>query len=134
MTARSRRGLEAIRPAGSAPLRTCVGCRRVRPQAELLRLIRGPEGFVEPDPRRRRGGRGAYLCRSESCLDEALRRGRWGHAFRAPATLRPETVERLRDSIEAGREPEHSSQSCDDGIQPAARASGRPAAPVEGGW
>ena len=134
MTTRPRRRREESRPAGSAPVRTCVGCRRVRPQAELLRLVRDAEGFVEPDPRRRGGGRGAYLCRSESCVDEALRRGRWGHAFRAPAALRPETVERLRASIEAGREPELSSQSCDDGIYPAARVSGRPGASVEGGW
>ncbi len=96
--------------------------------------MRDPEGFVEPDPRRRSAGRGAYLCRSESCLDEALRRGRWGHAFRAPAALRPETVERLRASIEAGLEPELSSRSCDGGIHPTARTSARPGVPVEGGW
>ncbi|HEY7514577.1 MAG TPA: YlxR family protein, partial [Vicinamibacteria bacterium] len=49
-------------------LRSCLGCRRVRPQAELLRIVRMPDGRVEPDPHRRAGGRGAYLCRRVACL------------------------------------------------------------------
>jgi predicted RNA-binding protein YlxR (DUF448 family) len=55
----------------------------------MLRLTRGAEGAVEPDPRRIRGGRGAYLCRRERCLREALRRGRWAQAFRAPTVVTP---------------------------------------------
>jgi uncharacterized protein len=89
-------------PAGLAPHRTCIGCRRVSPQRALLRLVRTPEGFVEPDPRRKLGGRGAYLCPSEGCLTDAVRRGRWAHAFRAPAVLPPEAVEQLRALIRAG--------------------------------
>jgi predicted RNA-binding protein YlxR (DUF448 family) len=90
----------------AAPLRTCVGCRRVRSQAALLRLVRTPEGFVEPDPDRRRAGRGAYVCPSEGCMNEAVRRGRWAQVFRAPAALAPPAIERLRALIQAEREPE----------------------------
>ena len=78
------------------PLRTCIGCRRALPQAALLRVARTPDGFVEPDPRRRGRGRGAYLCFREECLTETVRRGRWAHAFRASVTARPEAIERLR--------------------------------------
>jgi predicted RNA-binding protein YlxR (DUF448 family) len=78
------------------PMRTCVGCRRSRPQAELLRLVRTPDGGVAEDPRRRAGGRGAYLCRREACLSECVRRGRWFQAFRAPAMTTPDAVARLR--------------------------------------
>jgi predicted RNA-binding protein YlxR (DUF448 family) len=78
------------------PHRTCIGCRAVRPQADLLRLARSAEGRVEPDPGRRGGGRGAYVCRSERCLGEAVRRSRWAQVFRAPAVLGPEAAERVR--------------------------------------
>jgi predicted RNA-binding protein YlxR (DUF448 family) len=79
-----------------APLRTCLGCRRSRPQRELLRIVRTPDGQVQADPRRSAPGRGAYLCRQQACLTESVRRGRWPQAFRAPAVATPEVVERLR--------------------------------------
>jgi hypothetical protein len=85
-----------------APIRTCLGCRRPRPQAELLRIVRTPDGRLEADPRRRAGGRGAYLCRREACLSECVRRARWSHAFRVPAVVTPEGVARLRAALAGG--------------------------------
>jgi len=55
------------------PRRTCVGCRAVREQRRLLRLTADGAGGVAVDPRRATG-RGAYLCPSVACLEEALRR------------------------------------------------------------
>jgi predicted RNA-binding protein YlxR (DUF448 family) len=86
------------------PVRTCLGCRRARPQSELLRFVRAPDGGVEPDPERRGRGRGAYLCRREACLSECVRRGRWPQAFRAPAVATPEVVARLRELMSQGQE------------------------------
>ena len=84
---------------GRSPIRTCVACRRTRPQVELLRIVRTPDGRVEPDPRRRRGGRGAYLCRREACLTECVRRARWPQAFRAPTVATSDGVARLRELL-----------------------------------
>lgn len=83
-------------PSARHPLRTCVGCRRVLPQGTLLRIARTPDGLLEPDPGRRGGGRGTYLCFREVCLTEAIRRGRWVQAFRVPTVAGPETIARLR--------------------------------------
>ena len=55
------------------PRRTCIGCRAVREQRRLLRLAADGDGGVVVNPRRPTG-RGAYLCPSVACLDEALRR------------------------------------------------------------
>ena len=135
--ARGRAPRSRPAPTGAAPgpLRTCLGCRQVRPQAELVRLVRGSDGLVEPDPWRRRGGRGAYLCRSARCLDEAMRRRRWPQAFRAPATLTPAAADGVRALLVEGRlGPGPTSPGWDDGIQVAARGSGQLEAPVEGGW
>src|SRR4028118_355730 len=74
------------------PMRTCVGCRHIRPQAELLRthclhgrpvpaLRRRPEAVSVDSPRA--VGRAAYLCPSRSCLKQAARRGGFARTFQA---------------------------------------------------
>lgn len=85
-----------------APMRTCVGCRSVRPQAELLRTLR-QHGHVVPALRpvatpvptdgARHVGRAAYLCPSRSCLSQAVRRGGFARAFQAsPVTADVDTL------------------------------------------
>lgn len=81
------------------PQRTCIGCRRVRPKRELLRIVRTPEGEILFDPTGRRAGRGAYLCPSASCLDRALKARELGRALKAEPS--PETVNRLREELSA---------------------------------
>ena len=112
-------------PRRSAPLRTCVGCRRVRPQAELLRLGRGPDGQVVPDPDRRVVGRGAYLCRRDSCLLESVRRGRWPHAFRGPAVATPEAILAAVEKWLATQEAEQAAAQAAAAEQAAAAAEPR---------
>jgi hypothetical protein len=64
------------------PERTCVGCRGKAPKAELLRLVRSPDGVVLVDPAGSTPGRGAYVHRDRSCVDAALAKGRLGRAVR----------------------------------------------------
>ena len=54
-----------------AETRTCSACREKAQQSELLRVVRTPEGFVVFDRSRKMNGRGAYLCRKQTCLDKA---------------------------------------------------------------
>ena len=68
----------------AAPQRTCIGCRKVRPQAALLRLVRGADGRVHVDSGGRAEGRGAYVCPDPGCLGKAFSAGRLGHAFKRP--------------------------------------------------
>lgn len=53
------------------PERRCMGCNEHKPKSELLRVVRTPEGNVELDFGGRKNGRGAYICRSVSCLKKA---------------------------------------------------------------
>jgi len=55
------------------PERQCLGCREMKPKAELVRVVRSPEGTVSVDLRGKAPGRGAYVCRSADCLKKALR-------------------------------------------------------------
>jgi uncharacterized protein len=56
------------------PLRTCVGCRRVVPQATLLRVVL-VDAAVVVDEERRRPGRGAWVHRERGCIQNAARGG-----------------------------------------------------------
>jgi len=68
-------------PRGHAPQRCCIGCRRVRPKGELLRIVRTPEGEIRADAGGKMPGRGAYLCPGEECLRLALKQRRLERAL-----------------------------------------------------
>jgi predicted RNA-binding protein YlxR (DUF448 family) len=75
--------------AGHIPLRTCVGCRRVREKTHLLRIVRRNDGTVAIDRKGTAPGRGAYLCPDPACLKLAHKRGALERSFRAHV---PESV------------------------------------------
>jgi predicted RNA-binding protein YlxR (DUF448 family) len=53
----------------------CVACREHDTKRGLYRIVRTPEGTIEPDPTGRRNGRGAYLCTKAACWEKALGTG-----------------------------------------------------------
>ena len=53
------------------PMRQCMGCNEHLPKQELLRVVRSPENQVSLDFTGKKSGRGAYICRSEKCLQKA---------------------------------------------------------------
>ncbi len=81
------------------PDRTCVACRTVRQKRELLRVVRTPSGAVAIDETGRANGRGAYICRTTVCLDQAINKGALTRALRTP--LPPDLRTRIAGSLEA---------------------------------
>ena len=57
--------------AKKIPMRRCVGCNEHKPKAELLRVVRDPEGGISLDFKGKKSGRGAYICRDVKCLKKA---------------------------------------------------------------
>ena len=55
------------------PERQCMGCNEHFPKNTLLRVVRDPEGNVSLDFTGKKSGRGAYICKSESCLKKAIK-------------------------------------------------------------
>ena len=53
------------------PMRQCLGCNEHKPKIELMRVVRTPEGETVLDFTGKKSGRGAYVCRSLSCLKKA---------------------------------------------------------------
>lgn len=58
------------------PERQCLGCNGHFPKKELLRVVRDPAGTVSLDFTGKKSGRGAYICKSSTCLAKAERTGR----------------------------------------------------------
>ncbi len=75
------------------PMRMCVGCREMKPKRELLRVVRSPEGEISFDLTGRKPGRGAYVCRSVECLNQAIKKKQLERAFSAPVS------ESVRESL-----------------------------------
>jgi predicted RNA-binding protein YlxR (DUF448 family) len=62
--------------ARKMPMRRCTGCGEHFPKNTLIRILRTPEGEVVLDLTGKRSGRGAYICKSASCLKKARKSGR----------------------------------------------------------
>ncbi len=85
------------------PQRSCVACRQVRAKSELVRIVRTPQGDVRLDPVGKLAGRGAYLCPSLRCLEQAVKQGKLSRALASP--IGPEVIEAVREALsEAGTE------------------------------
>ena len=53
------------------PMRMCVGCREMKPKAQLLRVVKPQEGDARIDRTGKAQGRGAYVCGQIECLRKA---------------------------------------------------------------
>jgi len=69
----------------SEPVRTCAGCGRKAPQAELVRFA-AREGALLPTAT---GGRGAYTCRRLACFERATSRRAFNRILRQTVRVDP---------------------------------------------
>ena len=80
----------------SEPFRTCLGCRRARPKAALVRVLLGGDGIVRVDAAGTAPGRGAYVCPDPACVERAIKGARFGRAFRKPCNAGANLAEEVR--------------------------------------
>jgi predicted RNA-binding protein YlxR (DUF448 family) len=76
------------------PKRTCIACRKTESKRGLVRLVCVPEGGVEVDLTGKKSGRGAYLCPTRSCWENAFHDIRRLEAA-LRTRIRPESKETL---------------------------------------
>ena len=83
--------------AKKKPTRTCMACNEKKEKQELLRVVRTVEGNVEADLTGKKNGRGAYICKSEECLDKAIKTKKLERVFEREISL--ELYESIRGVI-----------------------------------
>jgi predicted RNA-binding protein YlxR (DUF448 family) len=70
------------------PVRTCAGCGRKAPQAELRRFAARDGELVRAGPQD--AGRSVYTCRRLACFERAAARRAFARTLRAPVKVDPE--------------------------------------------
>ena len=63
------------------PLRTCMGCNNPKEKNELLRIVKSKDGEISVDLTGKKSGRGAYICKSEECLEKIIKSKRLERIF-----------------------------------------------------
>ncbi len=62
----------------------CLGCQEMKTKKELIRIVKSKENDISVDFTGKKPGRGAYICRSTSCLEKARKGKRLERAFESP--------------------------------------------------
>ena len=55
------------------PERTCIGCNEKKEKKDLIRIVKSQDGVISVDTTGKANGRGAYICKSEQCLEKAIK-------------------------------------------------------------
>jgi uncharacterized protein len=74
-------------PHARARERMCVVTREVRPVAELIRFVIGPDGAAVPDLKQKLPGRGVWVTATQTALGDAIRRRAFARGFRREVRL-----------------------------------------------
>lgn len=55
------------------PQRQCVGCGENKDKKSMMRVIKTGENDILLDDTGKKNGRGAYICKTMSCLEKAMK-------------------------------------------------------------
>ena len=80
------------------PLRQCGGCGEMKPKAELVRVVRSPEGEISLDLTGKKNGRGSYICNNKKCFERAIKAKRFEKAFgvKIPENIEMQILEEIK--------------------------------------
>jgi predicted RNA-binding protein YlxR (DUF448 family) len=84
--------------ARKTPLRKCIACNEMKPKKELVRVVKNKENEVSVDLTGKANGRGAYICPTIDCFEEAYRNKKFQRALQTEIT--EEIYARLKNVID----------------------------------
>ena len=87
-------------PRARASERLCVATRMVRPVADLIRFVVGPDGDAVADIKHKLPGRGIWVTATQDALGEAIRRKAFARGFKREVRLPPDLIARTEQQLE----------------------------------
>lgn len=64
------------------PQRKCIVCGENKDKYELIRIVKNKEEGIILDPTGKKNGRGAYICKNETCINEAKKKRKLEKVFK----------------------------------------------------
>src|SRR5580693_8714043 len=80
--------------------RMCVATRTVRPVADMIRFVVGPDGEAVPDLKRKLPGRGVWVTATQDALSDAVKRKIFARGFKRDVRLPPDLLGRTEHLLE----------------------------------
>ncbi len=80
--------------------RLCVVTRTVRPVADMIRFVVGPDGEAVPDLKHKLPGRGVWVTASQDALGEAIKRKVFSRGFKRDVRLPADLLSRTERLLE----------------------------------
>ena len=80
--------------------RLCIVTREVKPVAEMIRFVIGPDRHLVPDLRRRLPGRGVWVTATRAAVAEAVKRRAFARAFKADVGVAPDLADEVEGLLE----------------------------------
>ena len=79
------------------PMRQCVGCKEMKMKKEMIRVLRTSEDEIVLDSTGKQNGRGAYICVSSECLQQAIKSRGLERSFKQ--SIPQDVYERLKGEM-----------------------------------
>jgi len=80
-------------PRRTSPERLCIATRAVKPTADMIRFVIGPDGAVVPDVKHKLPGRGVWVTANRAAVAAAVERKAFGRGFKREVRVAPDLVE-----------------------------------------
>lgn len=90
-------GPRAVAPGAE---RLCIVTRAVKPTAEMIRFVVGPDGAVVPDLKRKLPGRGVWVTATRAALTTAAERKVFARSFKRDVRIPPDLVDLVERLLE----------------------------------
>ena len=81
------------------PMRMCVGCQEMKEKREMIRVLKTQENTFCIDTTGKKNGRGAYICRQEACLEQAIKNHGLERSFKMsiPKDVAKDLIEEMKN-------------------------------------
>lgn len=81
--------------------RRCIVTGEIKPDRQMIRFVMGPDNGVVPDVAAKLPGRGIWVTAKRSAVNEAVKKGLFARAAKAPAIAAPDLADRTEKALVA---------------------------------